>query len=433
MNKKLIALLVSSLLVACGSSDDDETTTPPPVIPPSPTVSAGIFIDSAVIGIGYRTATQTGVTNAQGEYNYIAGETVTFFIGGLEFPPTVATGVVTPLSIAATEDVTNSSVVNMARLLQTLDKDGDASNGITITQTAIDAAEPVDFSLSTADFAASSAVQATIENGGQDTAVTALISENAALEHLSGELRDNEVQVGIVGAWDQLDDNSGNAVNELLSFVFFDDGTYIHLEVDLEEADDEISGMEWGTYERDSATGRVSPTQTFDENGDTGLTDFTTEEGAPRLFAQVADGQLVFDIDEDADGTSDGTISFNSLPDDGVIGTWVVRDRNDGDADENDLLMFIFYNDGTYVHAEVDFDDQSEESGMEWGTYAIDSETNRMTVTQTFDSNGDTGLTDFAENPELGLFVSVEDNVLVLSVDEDGDGVVEETVNFIRQ
>ena len=433
MNKKLIALLISSTLVACGGNDEEVTTPSPVTPPPSSTVSSGTFIDSAVIGIGYRTDTLNGVTNEQGEYDYIEGETVTFFIGGLDFPPTMATGVVTPLSIAVTENVTNSSVVNMARLLQTLDQDGNANNGITITQTAIDTAEPVDFSLSAVNFAASPAVQATIKNGGQDTPVTALISEDDALEHLSESLRDNDVQVGIVGTWDQAADNSGNAINELLSFVFFDDGTYIHLEVDLEEADGEISGMEWGTYERDSATGRVSPTQTFDENGDTGLTDFTTEEGAPKLFAQVTDGQLVFDIDEDADGTSDGKISFNPLSDDGVIGTWVVRDRDDGNADENDLLMFIFYKDGTYIHAEVDFDDESEESGMEWGTYAIDSETNRMTVTQTFDSNGDTGLTDFAENPELGLFVSVEDNVLMLSVDEDGDGVVEEMLNFIRQ
>ena len=433
MNNKLIVLLLSFTLVACGS-DDDDTTNPPTVTPPpTSTVSSGVFIDSAVIGIGYRTETLSGVTNEQGEYDYIEGETVTFFIGDLEFPATAATGVVTPLSIAATEDVTNSSVVNMARLLQTLDKDGDASNGITITQTAIDSAEPVDFNLNITDFAASSAVQATIKNGGQDTAVTALISEDDALDHLSKELRDNNVQVGIVGTWDQAEASTGDAVNDLLSFVFFNDGTYVHLEVDLEGADEEISGMEWGTYERDSTTGRVLPTQTFDENGDTGLTDFTTAEGAPRLFADVTDGQLVFDIDEDADGISDGTISFNPLPDNGVVGTWVVRDRNGGDVDENDLLMFIFYNDGTYVHVEVDFGDPTEKSGMEWGTYAIDSETNRMTVTQTFDSNGDTGLTDFAENPELGLFVNVENNVLVLSVDEDGDGAFEETINFIRQ
>ncbi len=59
----------------------------------------------------------------EGEYDYVDGETVTFFIGDLEFP-LVAAGVVTPLSIANTQDTSNSTVVNMIRLLQTQIKMG---------------------------------------------------------------------------------------------------------------------------------------------------------------------------------------------------------------------------------------------------------------------------------------------------------------------
>lgn len=52
----------------------------------------GILLDSPVINIGYRAATQEGTTNAQGEFNFVEGETVTFFIGDLEFPDVEATG-----------------------------------------------------------------------------------------------------------------------------------------------------------------------------------------------------------------------------------------------------------------------------------------------------------------------------------------------------
>ncbi|MEZ9822329.1 hypothetical protein AB4238_17165 [Shewanella sp. 10N.286.45.A1] len=160
-------LLVLLTLVACSSSDDapePETLSQP--VPVTTTPDTGVFLDSAVIGIGYRTETLSGTTDAEGKYQYLPGETVTFFIGGLEFPATAATGIV-PFSIAATDDVTNTAVINIARLLQTLDQDGDPSNGISITQTAVDNAEPVNFSMSTTEFATSAAVQATIENGGK--------------------------------------------------------------------------------------------------------------------------------------------------------------------------------------------------------------------------------------------------------------------------
>ena len=89
-----------------------------------------------MINIGYRTETVEGVTNSLGEYNYIVGETVTFFIGDLVFPTVSASGVVTPLQLADTEDTSDPTVVNIIRLLQTLDVDGDPSNGIEISDTA---------------------------------------------------------------------------------------------------------------------------------------------------------------------------------------------------------------------------------------------------------------------------------------------------------
>ena len=420
------SLFLISSLTACSSDDNDNLEIEQPVTQPVTTPSeSGVFLDSPVIGIGYKTDTLSGVTDAEGRYNYVDGETVTFFIGDLEFPATTASGVVTPLDIANTEDITDDKVVNMARLLQTLDQDGDPDNGITITQTAIDTAEPVDFSLSTADFAAADAVKNTIANGGQDNATSELISEESALAHLAEQLDENAIQLGIVGSW-----SITNSETDLLSITFFNNGTYVLFEVE-DASSTESAGMEWGTYERDSETNRVYATQDFDGNGGIGLNDFDKTAGNPQLFATIVDGQLNLNVDEDADGTIDETLIFAALANTVELGPWLVRDI-DGEPDENDLLMFVFYEDGTYVHAEVDFSDQDEKSGMEWGKYSIDPDNNKVSVDITFDANGDTGLTDFTLDPTLGLFLSVSNDVLSLSVDENGDNEVDETLFFTR-
>lgn len=96
------------------------------------------------------------------------------------------------------------------------------------------------------------------------------------------------------------------------------------------------------------------------------------------------------------------------------------------------MLSIIFIDNCTYVIFEVDSDDDYEESGMEWGTYSINTDTNRVTVSQTFDGNAEAGLNDFATDSSLGLYLTVVDDVLTLSVDENGDGEIEENLNFRR-
>ena len=60
-------LLTMGILSACGSGGSS-----------GPQIETGVFIDSAVGGLKYQTATQSGLTNSSGEFKYIAGENVTF-------------------------------------------------------------------------------------------------------------------------------------------------------------------------------------------------------------------------------------------------------------------------------------------------------------------------------------------------------------------
>ena len=150
--------------------------------------NTGVFLDSPVINIGYRTETLQGVTSSLGEYEYITGETVTFFIGDLEFPAVTAKGIVTPLDLAETADINNSKVVNMIRLLQTLDQDGNPDNGLMITDTAKSTATQVDFTLSVLDFENSTAITALITNAGQAPPVSSLVTTTSALSYFQGQL-----------------------------------------------------------------------------------------------------------------------------------------------------------------------------------------------------------------------------------------------------
>ena len=91
-----------------------------------------MFVDSAVEGLSYSTPTQSGLTNAAGEFRYLEGEVVTFRIGNVDLGAAFGAEYLTPLDITNSFLPSDDAASNVARLLQTLDTDGDAENGITL-------------------------------------------------------------------------------------------------------------------------------------------------------------------------------------------------------------------------------------------------------------------------------------------------------------
>jgi|GEM_PF-2927247 len=225
-----------------------------------------------------------------------------------------------------------------------------------------------------------------------------------------------DLSASILGGW-----RISGTGDDFLAINFYADGTYAHMEMDQDDTT-EISGMEWGTYSIDETTGLVTVTQTVDYNGDTGLTGFV---GTPDVYVDIAGDVATLSIDSDGDGIIDELITASRIESNGVLGSWRIFSTPD------DFLAFNFYADGTYAHMEVDQDDATEISGMEWGTYSIDETTGLMTVTQTVDYNGDTGLTDFVGTPDL--YVDVAGDVAILSIDSDGDGIIDELITAERQ
>ena len=150
-------------LTACGgggssSSDNNDAGSPAQT-------AQGVFIDSAVEGLEFASGQSSGVTDVNGTFTYEAGNSITFRVGDIEIGSATGGDTLTPLSlVTGAVDETDPQVVNIARFLQTLDDDGNADNGITITQLVRDqaASQSIEFDQSLNDFTDDGTIQ-TIE------------------------------------------------------------------------------------------------------------------------------------------------------------------------------------------------------------------------------------------------------------------------------
>ena len=155
--KLTIPVLTITCLISCGgggggsaSSNLSGTTL---------ATKTGSFIDSAVSGIGYTTGTQTGITDSNGNYVYVPGETVTFNIGAITFPPIAALSTVTPLNMSTAGSLSDPVVTNVAYLLQSLDMNNDPDDGIQIdSRVAALAKTSINFNQPTSSFELDTAV-----------------------------------------------------------------------------------------------------------------------------------------------------------------------------------------------------------------------------------------------------------------------------------
>ena len=124
MKKSILAIsiIASSLLLltGCGSSSSNDSTT-----------GTGYYVDSAVAGVNYTCGSKTGTTDAAGAFTFEKGKDCTFTAAGI------------PLKTVSAADLTNQAKivennVTVARFLQSIDVDGNASNGIQITDKVLE-------------------------------------------------------------------------------------------------------------------------------------------------------------------------------------------------------------------------------------------------------------------------------------------------------
>ena len=181
----LFTLLFVALGITGCSGEDDNITDEPDG---NGTAQTGIFIDSEVAGLNYRTETQSGTTNSDGEFKYLEGEVVTFSVGDIEIGSAEASSVMSPVNIASTSNASVGSreVMNIAAFLQSLDSDNDASNGITIEASVAQAisVSQIDFTQSVTELIGDIVAEVNQATGSSLSPVY----PSSAAEHLSESL-----------------------------------------------------------------------------------------------------------------------------------------------------------------------------------------------------------------------------------------------------
>ncbi len=144
MRAVLSAPAVAAILLSSGCGGGKDA---------APAETTGI-LHSQIKGVSYRTPSRSGQTDANGTFTCLAGETVTFSIGGIELgsatgsskislftlagmtPPTSELALRRELWRMQTTTTPLSRATNLAMLLLALDADGNPNNGIDVSAQA---------------------------------------------------------------------------------------------------------------------------------------------------------------------------------------------------------------------------------------------------------------------------------------------------------
>jgi hypothetical protein len=105
------------VIVKDDDDDDDEEITPQ-------SAQVGNFDNPTTAGINYTSDSVSGITEGNGQFRYIEGESVRFFIGDIALgAPVKGKPVISPKDLVATDSDGAAAARNISRLLSALDAD----------------------------------------------------------------------------------------------------------------------------------------------------------------------------------------------------------------------------------------------------------------------------------------------------------------------
>ncbi|MED5389759.1 MAG: hypothetical protein VX793_12945 [Pseudomonadota bacterium] len=350
----------------------------------------GVFTDSAVEGIHYQTSpgNKRGTTTALGEYDYVEGDMVVFSIGDTALPAVTATGRVTPADMADGNDA--DVVINVLRLLQTLDDDDNPDNGISINQQTRDdfIGKDVEVNQPAASF------EAEAEAAIGDTLVTAEDAEAHFIASQQADLRGSWIFVEPDGESSNGLGPNGEEVNVL---TFMDYGRYV-VAHKYGNDDQGPATVEWGDYDWDPGTGAVTFEVMGNSDGNGGL---CGNDSVCSDTLRLVGGELLLGSEAGAE------TPFQPVQDSGndYVGAWYLPEG----LGFNVLTIL----DGKhYVVAHSDNAEAYEGNALvaassEWGTYSIINGLFKVTGVEE-ETDGPGGLYDASSDGEAGASASIE-------------------------
>ena len=407
----LLVLFCSVLLSGCGiepnSNDETNNTSSRNENSDSANLLTGVFTDGPVAGLSYQTATQSGVTNAAGEFSYQAGERVTFSIGGIELGTALGAETLSPFDLfgltppvteaeiryelATPNEVTDfDRVANLAMLLLTLDMDRVPGNGIDLgNRGAILANTTVDFDLSIEAFANQEMQRLGLILGVQDR-----VEPWLPLVHLYDSLG---LQVPAHAETLRSTDNGQDGSINRLSGSEYDERGRLTRSWEDNNADGNYENQMLYTYDDDGNTTSIQ--HQFDALSD-GVLDRV--ELISNTFG--SSGQLLTEIseeDNDLDGSAE-TRSVRRFSYDGagrIASVVTTIDTNVDEVPDTIATVTYLFNDNGRLQSYTSDRDVGADGVLDYinrSTYGYDVDGNQATSNNEFDYDGDGVIDGFA-------------------------------------
>ncbi|NNF99813.1 MAG: hypothetical protein HKM93_10580 [Desulfobacteraceae bacterium] len=390
---QILCLITSfGFLVSCGGGGGGGDTD---------TLQSGFFLPGPVSGLIFETDSQSGETDFVGEFSYLKGETVRFFVGdiligeatGQEYlSPFDLVGMTPPESAIDVRRAANfmyslkpatplDQVINIALFLQTMDEDSNVANGIQIPATLHELAQET-----VMDF------QQPYEKFRRDFQFRKLTALGRAAGLWDGEHGIGNAMHALDNLYTGLDLTPSVAIYSQRDRDVGSDGTVDDYKIysydargyrALVEENTDLDGIADGYYYYSYNTNGNLTMQEYDWGAD-GTMEYraTWEYNANGLLT-------LFERDDD----DDGTVNY--------------RKRNEYDTNGNRTLH------------ELDEDGDGTANNVEFSTY----DTNGNLTLREVDENGD-GTVDF----RVFNTYDANGNPTIIETDQNADGVVDSTI-----
>lgn len=341
-------------------------------------IQSGVFSDSAVAGLSYTTSSGlSGVTDQEGRFQFREGDKVTFKLAGVTIGEATGATLLTPAHITE-EGEEGNRFTNLLILLQTLDTDGDPSNGIGLPANVdgIRLARVVErLDLPPADFSNPYPDDDDIVSGFGDLAEldpdNQIVSPETARKHFDDSQATLNPFFGeAAGVWV----GANSAGNGKVLLRLGASGRYALL-VAAPADESGQSGIEGGTLTRDATTGVVKVSEIkVDTNGQWGLSHPQAGESLTFNLTQDAEDQddpdrLVITVKRA--GHDDVTLTLKRVPQPSsrhVLGAWSTSPE--GKAGER-MVVFLPEVDGSqrYILVDPTGDSECATAGVEVAEY----------------------------------------------------------------
>ncbi|WP_285163699.1 hypothetical protein [Shewanella goraebulensis] len=228
----------------------------------------------------------------------------------------------------------------------------------------------------------------------------------------------------IIGNW--LSQQAGHI--ELLQIN--EDQSYLQIGLDLKEPSNSFA--EWGSFalsDTDTFTTMplsISFNPTFSNNPAKGFITLLTERNRSNVYLNNDASRLQLNMDRMGDSSIDSVVEYEQLRSRDIEGYWYSQEFDD-------LYAVLMLDNGLYVQLQINFEHNDELTGMEWGQYQHQAESDEVYFQAQFDDNHQTGFSRYGEIASAAFNVKLHDDQLIFLLDNNEDGVIDTFSRLMRK